>query len=156
MLRSNLGPFPAANKKSVSRHQEACTTNNDDFLVLARSHKYILFPTYLQGYNSVPDRRNYAGGRALSSKKCGAQKMTQNQRATHSRVAMLVALTKLPGRGTASKNGPKKGGGKKGLPLVPVYRACSLANRDRRAEAEGDLNCAFRHSLHSKSRNMYC
>ena len=118
MLRSNLGPFPAANKKSVSRHQEACTTNNDDFLVLARSHKYILFPTYLQGYNSVPDRRNYAGGRALSSKKCGAQKMTQNQRATHSRVAMLVmALTKLPGKGTASKNGPE-GAVKKGCPLL--------------------------------------
>ena len=115
MLRSNLGPFPVANKKSVSRHQAA---RSPKFLVLTRSHKYILFPTYLQGYNSVPDRRNYAGGRALSSKKCGAQKMTQNQRATHSRVAMLVmALTKLPGKGTASKNGPE-GAVKKGCPLL--------------------------------------
>ena len=37
MLRSNLGPFPAANKKSVSRRQAAI---NDDLLL--SSYKYFV------------------------------------------------------------------------------------------------------------------
>ena len=51
-------------------------------------------------------------------------------------------LDKTAGKGDSEQK-LSEGGGKKGLPLVPVYRARSLANRDRRAEAEGDLNCAF-------------